>query len=142
MTAPPFRFSRLGPRGTGKQLGAPNRRRIANAMVGRGSAAGPIPAGFTYLGQFIDHDLTFDKTTVMLGDHISPAQLIQASSPSLDLDSLYGAGPQDPASADLLRGRRAAPEDGEDGRSAEPAGVRPATRRGQHERAAPEGHHP
>ena len=36
-------------------------------MVGRGSAAGQIPAGFTYLGQFIDHDLTFDKTTVMLG---------------------------------------------------------------------------
>jgi hypothetical protein len=101
VTAPPFRFSRLGPPGTGRQLGAPNRRRIANAMVGRGSAAGPIPAGFTYLGQFIDHDLTFDKTTVMLGDHISPAQLIQARSPSLDLDSLYGAGPQDPASADF-----------------------------------------
>jgi Animal haem peroxidase len=99
VTAPPFRFSRLGPPGTGRQLGEPNRRRIANAMVGRGSAAGPIPAGFTYLGQFIDHDLTFDKTTVMLGDHISPAQLIQARSPSLDLDSLYGAGPQDPASA-------------------------------------------
>jgi hypothetical protein len=99
VTAPPFRFSRLGPPGTGRQLGAANRRRIANAMVGRGSAAGPIPAGFTYLGQFIDHDLTFDKTTVMLGDHISPAQLIQARSPSLDLDSLYGAGPQDPASA-------------------------------------------
>jgi Animal haem peroxidase len=99
VTAPPFRFSRMGPRGTGRQLGAPNRRRIANAMVGRGSAAGPIPAGFTYLGQFIDHDLTFDKTTVTLGDHISPAQLIQARSPSLDLDSLYGAGPQEPASA-------------------------------------------
>jgi Animal haem peroxidase len=99
VTAPPFRFSRMGPRGVNRQLGAPNRRRIANAMVGRGSAAGPIPAGFTYLGQFIDHDLTFDKTTVTLGDHISPAQLIQARSPSLDLDSLYGAGPQEPASA-------------------------------------------
>jgi len=101
VTAPPFRFSRLGPAGTGRQLGAPNRRRIANAMVGRGSREGSIPAGFTYLGQFIDHDLTFDKTTVTLGDHISPAQLIQARSPSLDLDSLYGAGPQDPASADF-----------------------------------------
>jgi hypothetical protein len=99
VTAAPFRFSRMGPRGTGRQLGAPNRRRIANAMVGRGSSAGPIPAGFTYLGQFIDHDLTFDKTTVTLGDHISPAQLVQARSPSLDLDSLYGAGPQEPASA-------------------------------------------
>jgi len=101
VTAPPFRFSRMGPRGVNRQLGAPNRRRIANAMVGRGSAAGQIPAGFTYLGQFIDHDLTFDKTTVTLGTHISPAQLIQARSPSLDLDSLYGAGPQEPASADF-----------------------------------------
>jgi hypothetical protein len=99
VAAPPFRFSRMGPAGTGKQLGEPNRRRIANAMVGRGSAQGTIPAGFTYLGQFIDHDLTFDKTTVTLGDHISPAQLEQGRSPSLDLDSLYGAGPQEPASA-------------------------------------------
>ena len=60
-----------------------------------------IPAGFTYLGQFIDHDLTFDKTTVTLGTNVTPAQLIQARSPSLDLDSLYGAGPQEPASADF-----------------------------------------
>jgi hypothetical protein len=101
VTAPPFRFSRMGPRGVNRQLGAPNMRRIANAMVGRGSSAGSIPAGFTYLGQFLDHDLTFDKTAVTLGDHISPAQLIQARSPSLDLDSLYGAGPQEPASADF-----------------------------------------
>ena len=101
VTAPPFRFSRMGPRGVNRQLGEPNMRRIANAMVGRGSSAGPIPAGFTYLGQFIDHDLTFDKTTVTLGDHISPAQLVQGRSPSLDLDSLYGAGPQEPASADF-----------------------------------------
>jgi len=99
VTAPPFRFSRMGPRGVNRQLGEPNRRRIANAMVGRGSAQGTIPAGFTYLGQFIDHDLTFDKTTVTLGTHVSPAQMIQARSPSLDLDSMYGAGPQEPASA-------------------------------------------
>jgi len=31
--APPFRFSRMGPKGTGKQLGDPNRRKIANAMA-------------------------------------------------------------------------------------------------------------
>ena len=62
-------------------------------------AGSPIPAGFTYLGQFVDHDLTFDKTTVALGEHVSPADLLQARSPSLDLDSLYGAGPADPASA-------------------------------------------
>ena len=35
----------------------------------------------------------------MLGQNVSPAQLLQARSPSLDLDSLYGAGPTDPGSA-------------------------------------------
>jgi len=97
--APPFRFSRLGPSGINRQLGEPNRRKVAQAMVANGGVASQIPAGFTYLGQFVDHDLTFDKTNVMLGENVSPAQLLQARSPSLDLDSLYGAGPTDPASA-------------------------------------------
>jgi hypothetical protein len=96
---PPFRFSRMGPRGIGRQLGETNRKKIGNAMAVRGGGSGPIPAGFTYLGQFIDHDLTFDKTEVMLGTNISPAQLLQGRSPALDLDSLYGAGPLDPESA-------------------------------------------
>src|SRR4051794_28187276 len=30
---PQFHFSRLGPKGTGKQLGEPNRRKIAEAMT-------------------------------------------------------------------------------------------------------------
>jgi Animal haem peroxidase len=96
---PPFRFSRMGPRGINRQLGDPIRRKLGNAMAAGGGGASQIPSGFTYLGQFIDHDLTFDKTDVMLGTHVPPAQLLQARSPSLDLDSLYGAGPQDPESA-------------------------------------------
>jgi hypothetical protein len=35
----------------------------------------------------------------MEGADIPPATLLQSRSPSLDLDSLYGAGPQDPGSA-------------------------------------------
>ena len=97
--APPFRFSRMGPSGINRQLGDPNRKKIAQAMVAGSGPVSQIPAGFTYLGQFIDHDLTFDKTNVMLGENVSPAQLLQARSPSLDLDSLYGAGPLDPESA-------------------------------------------
>ena len=97
--APPFRFSRLGLKGTGRQLGDPNLKKLANAMTLGGGGAARIPAGFTYLGQFVDHDLTFDKTNVTLGTNVSPTQLLQGRSPSLDLDSLYGAGPQDPASA-------------------------------------------
>ncbi|HJV05470.1 MAG TPA: heme peroxidase family protein [Actinomycetota bacterium] len=66
-------------------------------MIGAGADA-RIPAGFTYLGQFVDHDLTFDRTDVTLGENVGPAELLQARSPSLDLDSLYGAGPDDPVS--------------------------------------------
>jgi heme peroxidase len=40
-----------------------------------------------------------DVTDVRLGEDVSPGELLQARSPSLDLDSLYGAGPSDPASA-------------------------------------------
>jgi hypothetical protein len=98
-SAPPFRFSRMGPIGAQRQLADANRRKIGNAMAVGGGGASQVPAGFTYLGQFIDHDLTFDRTQVMLGENVSPAQLLQARSPSLDLDSLYGAGPQDPESA-------------------------------------------
>jgi hypothetical protein len=96
--APPFRFSRMGPHGQDVQLGEPNRKKIGAAMIGS-SGQSQVPAGFTYLGQFIDHDLTFDVTQVAFGAHITPAQLLQARSPSLDLDSLYGAGPSDPESA-------------------------------------------
>jgi hypothetical protein len=112
---PPFRFSRMGPRGTQRQLGEANRKRIGNAMAAGGGGPSQIPAGFTYLGQFIEHDLTFDKTNVMLGQHVSPAQLMQARSPSLDLDSLYGAGPTDPGSAKFLGGLRSSPRSGNDG---------------------------
>ena len=72
-----------------------NRLKIASAMIKAGKDPGDIPAGFTYLGQFVDHDLTSDRTKVELGEHVSPGELIQGRSPSLDLDSLYGAGPLD-----------------------------------------------
>jgi hypothetical protein len=97
--APPFRFSRMGPKGVNRQLGEGARKKLGAAMARAGGGSSQIPAGFTYLGQFIDHDLTFDKTSVMLGANVTPAQLLQARSPSLDLDSLYGGGPTDPESA-------------------------------------------
>ena len=95
--APAFRFSRLGPRG--RRLGADIRKKVARAMTDAPVRNGAIPAGYTYLGQFVDHDLTFDATTVAFGDAISPAALLQGRSPTLDLDSVYGAGPLDPESA-------------------------------------------
>jgi hypothetical protein len=56
-----------------------------------------IPAGFTYLGQFVDHDLTRDVTNIPFGTPVTtPDLLAQGRSPALDLDSVYGAGPGDP----------------------------------------------
>ena len=52
-----------------------------------------IPAGFTYLGQFIDHDITRDETEgfPLIDD---PELIQQGRSVTLDLDSLYGQGPK------------------------------------------------
>ncbi len=95
--APEFRFSRMGPQGPA-QLPLALRKKVAAAMIGPTAGHNSrVPAGYTYLGQFVDHDLTFDKTVVTLGETVSPADLLQGRSPTLDLDSLYGAGPTDPS---------------------------------------------
>jgi Animal haem peroxidase len=94
-----FRFSRMGPPGAaGAQLGGPARRHLAELMAAGDTQFGRIPSGFTYLGQFLDHDLTFDRTAAPLGQDESPADMVQGHSPALDLDSLYGKGPNDAAS--------------------------------------------
>jgi hypothetical protein len=51
-----------------------------------------IPAGFTYFGQFVDHDITFDVSSSL--DAETDANTINnMRSPALDLDSVYGRGP-------------------------------------------------
>lgn len=71
---------------------------LGRAMVEEGPADdsygdSEMPAGYTFLGQFIDHDITFDTTTRLeasiRGDH----ELENARTPELDLDSVYGGGP-------------------------------------------------
>ena len=53
-----------------------------------------IPVGYTYLGQFVDHDITFDPVSTL--QRVSdPDGLIDFRSPRFDLDSLYGRGPSD-----------------------------------------------
>ena len=56
-----------------------------------------IPAGYTYLGQFVDHDLTLDTTSTLNPDDArgkanEPTNL---RSPRFDLDCVYGNGPDD-----------------------------------------------
>ena len=53
-------------------------------------------AGFTFIGQFIDHDITLDTTPLdqQLAD---PDATVNFRTPRYDLDSVYGRGPaQDP----------------------------------------------
>jgi hypothetical protein len=102
-----FRFSRLGPIGTAVNetlLG-----KLATAMTtgaGQPNAGATVPAGFTYLGQFIDHDLTMDRTPTLTGAPIPPGSLDQGTSPSLDLDSLYRLGPTDPVDREFFQADR------------------------------------
>ncbi|HEY0750197.1 MAG TPA: heme peroxidase family protein [Chitinophagaceae bacterium] len=51
-----------------------------------------IPAGFTYAGQFIDHDITFDVSS-NIETSTDANSINNMRSPALDLDSLYGRGP-------------------------------------------------
>ncbi len=51
-----------------------------------------ISAGFTFLGQFIDHDITFDPTSSLERQN-DPAATRNFRTPMLELDSVYGAGP-------------------------------------------------
>lgn len=53
-----------------------------------------IPSGYTYLGQFIDHDISFDPASSLQKTN-DPDALEDFRTPRLDLDSLYGAGPDD-----------------------------------------------
>ncbi len=51
-----------------------------------------IPAGYTYFGQFVDHDLTLDQTGI--GERESdPGATSNFRTARLDLDSVYGRGP-------------------------------------------------
>ena len=52
-----------------------------------------IDAGFTYVGQFIDHDLTLDPRPNDLTTPIDPRTLVNSRTPAFDLDSVYGGGP-------------------------------------------------
>jgi hypothetical protein len=64
-------------------------------------------AGFTFIGQFIDHDITFDNTPLDL-QQADPDATVNFRTPRYDLDSVYGRGPvkesqfYDPADPDKL----------------------------------------
>lgn len=53
-----------------------------------------IPAAYTYFGQIIDHDLTFDPSTFQQ-QKSDPNGIVDFRTPRFDLDNLYGRGPAD-----------------------------------------------
>ncbi len=60
-----------------------------------------VPAGFTYLGQFIDHDLT-RNTQPLPSAPFDPTTLKNARTAAFDLDSVYGQGPVEGTPSDDL----------------------------------------
>jgi hypothetical protein len=51
-----------------------------------------IPAGFTFLGQFLDHDMTFDVFSD-INSNVRAQDVRNALTPTLDLGNVYGRGP-------------------------------------------------
>jgi heme peroxidase len=119
---PPFAAATDGVRAALTDMGKPGGLLDANDDLGAGpvslitdlslSANNPNnpthTAGTTFFGQFVDHDITFD-TTSHLGVTTDPLASPNTRTPSLDLDSVYGAGPvgspqfYDPSDHDKLR---------------------------------------
>lgn len=66
---------------------------LSQSMRATSNENGPADAGMTFLGQFVDHDITLDATSA-LGSRIDPATIRNIRTPSLDLDCVYGDGPE------------------------------------------------
>ncbi len=82
-------LTELGARGGPMDAGRPN----PDGTPGTRNLDNPtIAAGLTYLGQFLDHDMTFDPTS-SLARRQDPESIRNFRIPALDLDSVYGGGP-------------------------------------------------
>jgi hypothetical protein len=66
---------------------------LSMTMRANANADGGAEAGMTFLGQFVDHDVTLDATSA-LGTVIDPAGIRNVRTPGLDLDCVYGDGPE------------------------------------------------
>jgi hypothetical protein len=88
--------------GDSKDLQFANLSNLATAMISGfdGPKDGPdaeesgIPSLYTYFGQFVDHDLTFDPDGSFQKQK-DPNATIDFRTPAFDLDNVYGRGPGD-----------------------------------------------
>ena len=102
------RFTRLFPYLPAARFNQKDLEALAGAMIAPPEEPEPeprddpeenqgIPAAYTYLGQFIDHDLTFDPISHLRAT-LTRARLralVDFRTPRFDLDNLYGRGPDD-----------------------------------------------
>lgn len=66
---------------------------ITEPSLSAGNPDNPrLTAGMTFLGQFLDHDMTFDPTS-SLERQSDPEQIANFRTPTLGLDNVYGTGP-------------------------------------------------
>ena len=91
---------------------------LREALVRLGARGGPMDpasgaanpdnptiwAGFAFFGQFIDHDITLDTTSSFERQN-DPEGIVNFRTPALELDSVYGSGPE--ASPHLYQPRTA-----------------------------------
>lgn len=88
--------------GSTEQKNIENLAKLGDAMSadfdppkdGKDEEESGIPALYTYLGQFIDHDITFDPAS-SLQKRNDPDALTDFRTPAFDLDNVYGRGPDD-----------------------------------------------
>jgi hypothetical protein len=77
----------------GDDLARPPADLITDPALSAGNPNNPgLSAGMTFLGQFVDHDVTFDPTST-LERQVDPEHIANFRTPTLALDSVYGAGP-------------------------------------------------
>lgn len=62
-------------------------------LIDTNERPGPAEAGMTFFGQFVDHDITLDATSA-IGTRIDPRFIRNIRTPNLDLDCVYGDGPE------------------------------------------------
>src|SRR3954453_12076390 len=67
---------------------------MSHEPVANPPAVSNLPAGYTYVAQFIDHDLTFDPASSLQRANDVDA-LVDYRTPRFDLDCVYGRGPDD-----------------------------------------------
>ena len=61
---------------------------------GTNTVSSSVPAGLIFFGQFVDHDITLDASTSFDTVIDNPGEISNVRTPTLDLDCIYGLGPE------------------------------------------------